>query len=53
MQVQLDQIIVPPGQQGLEADDCFYIENEAAVRGKPRIDLNVDWKNLRETKLYT
>jgi len=23
-------------------DDCFYIENEAAVRGKPRIDLNVD-----------
>jgi Uma2 family endonuclease len=29
-------------QQGLEADDCFYIENEATVRGKTRIDLNVD-----------
>jgi len=29
-------------KQGLEADDCFYIANEAAVRGKPRIDLNVD-----------
>ena len=27
---------------GVEADDCFYIENEAAVRGKKRIDLNVD-----------
>lgn len=29
-------------QQGIEADDCFYIENEAAVRGKKRIDLSVD-----------
>ncbi|MEB3825995.1 Uma2 family endonuclease, partial [Phormidium sp. CCY1219] len=29
-------------QQGLEADSCFYIENEAAVRGKKRIDLTVD-----------
>jgi Uma2 family endonuclease len=29
-------------KQGLEADDCFYIENEAAVRGKNRIDLTVD-----------
>ena len=29
-------------QRGLEADDCFYIENEAAIRGKKRIDLNVD-----------
>lgn len=28
--------------QGLEADDCFYIENEAAVRGKKRIDLTID-----------
>ncbi len=28
--------------QGLEADDCFYIENEAAVRGKKRIDLTLD-----------
>ena len=27
---------------GLEADDCFYIENEAEVRGKKRIDLTVD-----------
>jgi Uma2 family endonuclease len=29
-------------QQGLEADSCFYIENEAAVRGKKRIDLTVE-----------
>jgi len=28
--------------QGLEADSCFYIENEAAVRGKNRLDLTVD-----------
>jgi len=28
--------------QAIEADDCFYIENEAAVRGKPRLDLTVD-----------
>jgi Uma2 family endonuclease len=29
-------------KQALEADDCFYIENEAAVRGKKRIDLAID-----------
>ena len=29
-------------KQGLEADDCFYIENEVAVRGKKRIDLTLD-----------
>ncbi|MCT7976520.1 Uma2 family endonuclease [Laspinema olomoucense] len=29
-------------QQGVEADDCFYIENEAAIRVKKRIDLTVD-----------
>ncbi|MGB0562476.1 MAG: Uma2 family endonuclease [Spirulinaceae cyanobacterium] len=28
--------------QGLEADDCFYIENEVAIRGKKRIDLSLD-----------
>jgi Uma2 family endonuclease len=28
--------------QAIEADDCFYIENEAAVRGKNRLDLTVD-----------
>ena len=27
---------------GVEADDCFYIQNEAAIRGKKRIDLTVD-----------
>ncbi|WP_414543859.1 Uma2 family endonuclease [Nostoc sp. CCY0012] len=27
---------------GVEPDDCFYIQNEAVVRGKNRIDLNVD-----------
>ena len=29
-------------KQGIEADDCFYIENEAAIRGKKRIDLTLD-----------
>ncbi|MGK7905509.1 MAG: Uma2 family endonuclease [Hormoscilla sp.] len=28
--------------QAVEADVCFYIENEAQIRGKKRIDLNVD-----------
>lgn len=28
--------------QAVEADDCFYIQNEAAVRGKKRIDLTID-----------
>jgi Uma2 family endonuclease len=27
---------------GVEPDDCFYIRNEAVVRGKDRIDLTVD-----------
>ena len=27
---------------GVEADQCFYIQNEAAIRGKKRIDLNID-----------
>jgi len=29
-------------QQGIEPDNCFYIENEAAVRGKDRLDLTKD-----------
>ncbi|MFP4298428.1 MAG: Uma2 family endonuclease [Spirulinaceae cyanobacterium] len=29
-------------QQGLEPDNCFYIKNEAAVRGKSRLDLAID-----------
>ena len=28
--------------QGLEPDQCFYIQNEAVIRGKQRIDLTVD-----------
>ncbi len=28
--------------QGIEADECFYIQNEAVVRGKDRIDLTID-----------
>jgi Uma2 family endonuclease len=28
--------------QGIEPDQCFYIRNEAVVRGKNRIDLTVD-----------
>lgn len=29
-------------RQGIEPDDCFYIENEAKIRGKERLDLTVD-----------
>lgn len=29
-------------QSGVEPDDCFYIQHEAAIRGKDRIDLTVD-----------
>ncbi len=28
--------------KGIEPDQCFYIQNEAAIRGKKRIDLGVD-----------
>jgi len=28
--------------QGIEADECFYIQNEALVRGKDRIDLTIE-----------
>ncbi|HBL11715.1 MAG TPA: hypothetical protein DD379_09945 [Cyanobacteria bacterium UBA11162] len=28
--------------KGIEPDDCFYIQNEAAVRGKDTLDLTVD-----------
>src|ERR671932_979349 len=28
--------------KGIEPDDCFYIQNEAIVRGKDRLDLTVD-----------
>lgn len=29
-------------QQGIEPDNCFYIQHEAAIRGQQRIDLNLD-----------
>jgi Uma2 family endonuclease len=29
-------------QQGIEPDDCFYIQNEALIRGKNRLDLTQD-----------
>lgn len=29
-------------QRGIEPDECFYIQHEAAVRGKERLDLSVD-----------
>ncbi|MDC0831557.1 Uma2 family endonuclease [Geitlerinema sp. CS-897] len=29
-------------KQGIEADSCFYIEHEAEIRGKKRLDLTVD-----------
>jgi Uma2 family endonuclease len=28
--------------KAVEADDCFYIQNEAAIRGKKRIDLSIE-----------
>lgn len=28
--------------EGIEPDQCFYIQNEAAIRGKNRIDLTID-----------
>jgi Uma2 family endonuclease len=28
--------------QGIEPDQCFYIQHEAAIRGKKRLDLTVD-----------
>lgn len=28
--------------KGIEPDNCFYIQNEAAVRGRDRLDLTVD-----------
>ncbi len=27
---------------GVEPDDCFYIQNESAIRGKNRIDISID-----------
>lgn len=30
------------GQRGIEPDQCFYIQNELAIRGKLRIDLDLD-----------
>lgn len=29
-------------KQAVEPDDCFYIQNEAAIRGKKRINLEID-----------
>jgi Uma2 family endonuclease len=29
-------------EKGLEPDQCFYIQNESAIRGKKRLDLAVD-----------
>lgn len=31
-----------PPVASLEPDQCFYIQNEQAIRGKKRIDLNID-----------
>ena len=28
--------------QGLEPDQCFYIQHESVIRGKPRLDLTLD-----------
>jgi Uma2 family endonuclease len=31
-----------PEEKGLEPDQCFYIQNEAVIRGKKRLDMAVD-----------
>ncbi|MGD1704975.1 Uma2 family endonuclease [Dapis sp. BLCC M229] len=31
-------------ESGIEPDQCFYIQNHAQMRGKRRVDLNVDRK---------
>ncbi|MEP0959975.1 Uma2 family endonuclease [Microcoleus sp. FACHB-1515] len=31
-----------PKAKGLEPDQCFYIQNEAVIRGKRKLDLTVD-----------
>jgi Uma2 family endonuclease len=33
---------VPELSKGLEPDQCFYIANEARIRGKKRLDLSID-----------
>jgi Uma2 family endonuclease len=50
--LQIQQISVLPGKsflshqqemlKGIEPDPCFYIQNEASVRGKKRLDLSTD-----------
>ena len=32
----------PKMLKGIEPDQCFYIQNEAAIRGKKRLDLSID-----------
>lgn len=32
----------PAMAQGIEPDQCFYIQNEAKIRGKKRLDLTID-----------
>jgi Uma2 family endonuclease len=32
----------PDMLKGIEPDNCFYIQNEAAVRGKERLDLSIE-----------
>lgn len=32
----------PETNQGIEPDQCFYIQNESKIRGKKRLDLTVD-----------
>lgn len=36
------QLLITKPFAGVEADDCFYIQNEAVIRGKKRIDLTID-----------
>ncbi|GAB4382687.1 MAG: hypothetical protein Kow00121_43320 [Elainellaceae cyanobacterium] len=44
VQISIQRIEVPPGQRVLllEADNCFYFQNEARVRGRLDINLTQD-----------
>jgi Uma2 family endonuclease len=35
-------IFKKPDDHGLEPDQCFYIKNEAIIRGKKRLDMTID-----------
>ena len=37
-------------ERGFEPDSCSYIENEALIYGKDRVDLSVDPRRIRQSR---